>query len=619
METTRECHMASLAEAIKAESEVLERIAAAPLPDLSFLNAPASNQTRLDSSPSDDRIGNEEVTSLQNEIKTLLDTECRSKWALDAPHTFGERIPDIRALKPDAAKLLNDKDGDKASLYWYTKCVSAVHPNHDLSQDPIYYDLADRVAFGFSLNSLRRQKEEKDADAMATLLADKLMKVIAASNPLDKHGPDQRQTNAKNIDADNTITSRNEPIPIRHSREAKRYAISHGTQTSSESTDSQPQQCNINANGLLNGLSIHHKPAIALNSREGLIRIDPHNITNVPNTSERERLNSHPPLEQSLSLQNYASSLSKVDIQTSAFAPSQSTKYSRFVDGIVDNIKNLALEPTDYDCYANSFLSARNVREMFKPLLVELAKAGRIHGVADPSSAIVDVMHSVVGSEPMTLTNFLNTIFGIASSLSESLVDQMGGKEAVVQSSKLIYKHFTIDGRLMTEDLTLFFRDVGASGSSRISALFVGRLLEKVGQKDGLTALQVVGALIKSHQKNQKRDDPPEIPQTVFLKWLASLKPKFSTSEMENLLSDISCSHDANLVSMTQFMQLCLPHQTCSARELKHKLSFVFSECLLGLTWLHQVIESCREKGTQQSGLIGWQEFLEVRQQSIKC
>ncbi|KAL3774392.1 hypothetical protein ACHAWO_008975 [Cyclotella atomus] len=81
---------------------------------------------------------------------------------------------------------------------------------------------------------------------------------------------------------------------------------------------------------------------------------------------------------------------------------------------------------------------------------------------------------------------------------------------------------------------------------------------------------------------------------------------------MENLLSEISCSHDANSVSMTQFMQLCLPHQTCSARELKHKLSFVFSECLLGLTWLHQVIESCREKDTQQSGLIGWQEFLEI-------
>jgi hypothetical protein len=96
------------------------------------------------------------------------------------------------------------------------------------------------------------------------------------------------------------------------------------------------------------------------------------------------------------------------------------------------------------------------------------------------------------------------------------------------------------------------------------------------------------------------------------LKWLASLKPKFSANEMEEILTDITCPTDSNLISMSRFVQICLPAPKCNLGSLKRKLEFILSDSVVGPTWVDQVIGSCQEKDASRSGLVGWKEFLEA-------
>lgn len=287
--------------------------------------------------------------------------------------------------------------------------------------------------------------------------------------------------------------------------------------------------------------------------------------------------------------------------------PKETNEHCPFIDELISKIRGHQFEGSaDQDSLTaarNVSLSCRRVREILRPLASEFVKAGSIHRYADPPS-LVDAVSSSI-SEPMWCASFGCIILALASSLSEGLVDQMGGKQTVMQASALLYGHFVAE-EPSWDSLRLFFRDV--STSSRTSALFVGRLLEQAGSKDGLHAVQVVNNFAKSQQKRNER----VVPQETFLRWLASFKPKLKSFEMEDLLSDISHTNDSSLVSMDRFIQVCLPQRSINAGDLKSKLSTIFSERVVGSTWLNQVIESCREKDTRQSGSVGWKEFLEV-------
>ena len=76
--------MPSLADAIKAETAVLEAIASAPLPDSSFLNGRSQICNESDSMQM--KITDDDITALRKEIKTTLDESSQSKWFLDMPH-----------------------------------------------------------------------------------------------------------------------------------------------------------------------------------------------------------------------------------------------------------------------------------------------------------------------------------------------------------------------------------------------------------------------------------------------------------------------------------------------------------------------------------------------------
>eukprot|EP00804_Cyclotella_cryptica_P001124 CCRYP_008395-RA/>CCRYP_008395-RA protein AED:0.49 eAED:0.49 QI:0/1/0.5/1/1/0/2/0/68 len=63
---------------------------------------------------------------------------------------------------------------------------------------------------------------------------------------------------------------------------------------------------------------------------------------------------------------------------------------------------------------------------------------------------------------------------------------------------------------------------------------------------------------------------------------------------------------------MSRFIHLCLPAAENSISVLKRKLAIIFSERVIGCTWLNQIVESCKEKDMQQSGFVGSKQFLEI-------
>jgi hypothetical protein len=71
------------------------------------------------------RIGSRQLRQRSNCIPDYKTLQSQSNWTLDVTHTLQHSVPDIRALQLDAAQLLNDPDGDKASLFWFLETFSS--------------------------------------------------------------------------------------------------------------------------------------------------------------------------------------------------------------------------------------------------------------------------------------------------------------------------------------------------------------------------------------------------------------------------------------------------------------------------------------------------------------
>ena len=588
--------MTSLANVIRDEAKALEAIAVAPLPDSSFLDAAECSHKDGEQRSHAKHADTDclDVSRLHNEIKALLEIESsRSTWSLDL---LGDTIvPDIRTLKPDASRLLNDPDGDKASLYWYVRTKSIAEPQHDFAhQDHTFHNLADRVSFGFSTQSIKAQAEQ-NADVQTTRLADELMKAMEAVKTLQKHKSRREEEDAvspaQQCDEHNQHATRQNALDVSRDEAAKKNITINITTTTSTT------------NQLSKSLTNHHK-GIPHSSQSP--PINPNDLNQIRSSSKPE--STHCPNRAENLLHGFT--VSHTQNVDNTVSPDESKAHSWFVDGFISEIQNMDLDGTVNFAlgYDNVVLSCRRVREIFRPLLAGFSKAGSIYGVSDPS-VLVDVIHQYVKSRSEILTSmaFVGMVLAVASSLSDSLVDTMGGKEAVVQASLLLYKHFVSDNNLLGDEMREFLRDLPTSGESRIPALFLGRLLDKAGSKDGKSGLHVVSSFERAHVHTSS-----DIPQPTFLKWLASLKPKFSANEMEEILTDITCPTDSNLISMSRFVQICLPAPKCNSGSLKRKLEFISSDSVVGPTWVDQVIGSCQEKDVSRSGLVGWKEFLEA-------
>jgi hypothetical protein len=539
----------SLADAIIAEAAVLNEIASVPRRDFG-----EDNDCKT--------ITDDEINSLHKQLKAVLEESSQSNWTLDATHTLQHSVPDIRALEPDADQLLNDPDGDKASLFWFTKCFQEHY--HDLSQDPIYHELADRVLFGFSLESARRQQEE-NAELQATRLAGDLLRRIKTVKNLRSREAAAAVTGG-NIIAEKTSNKS-------HWQSNKAHT---NVQTASEHAGN-----NLHTNALSSPIGqLQHGQA---RIKDTVAPLDWFESKPVDSTQNAE--------VPSQELASHKQHLHPSPIK------------SNVIDGLLSKMKCVDISNITIQ---GSSLSCKRVREIFKPLLME----------TDPSLVLELVKRQFSSSaEPWTSVLFTQYVINIASSLSENLVHTMGGYNAVAQASALIYKHFAFADNLSLGDLALFLKDIVTSGRSRVSALFVGQLLERVGSKDGHSGMQVANLFLKSLQTSHTQN-ASDIPQATFLKWLASLKPKFSASEVEDLLSDITCPTDSNSVSMSQFITICFPPKNGNAGDLKRKLSTILSQSVVGHTWLNQVMESCKERDRHLTGNVGWREFLEV---SLKC
>ena len=507
-----------------------------------------------------------------------MDESFQNEWALDIHHALYESVPDIRKLQPDAAKISDDADGNKVSLYWYQKCKAIVDPNCDLTQDTIYNDLANRVVFGYSLESKRKQDEE-NADVQATRLAHQLMCVIEASKTLERHQLNQQEDHA------DSLTQRPSIEKQREQSEGESGGDRGIVFSRSAQTDVDPLRIsNINAK--------------ANTQRNNMIGVDSSLMINQVKCPMQKHVNCNVPVQ----IATTPFQTSVANVETSAAVDPK--RHSPFIEKLLAKMKDIEVEDVSLEQTSNTIsISCRRVREVFSPLVAGFLEAGSAFGI--DISALVSLLNSHIKSVSETLTSelFTTTVISVATSLSECMLETMGGKDAVVQASALIYNYFAIDNDLSVDELCLFLRDLSTSGKSRISALFIGRLLERMGRKENKPGLQVVKAFIKSCQQDEN------VPLALFLKWLASLKPKFSATDMDDLLSDISCSQDATQVSMTRFMQICLPAHTCDAKDLKRKIA--------SSTCINQVIELCKEKDIQETGIIEWREFLLVSLTSI--
>jgi len=183
--------MTNLGDEIKGAATTLEAIASAPLPSLFDCKL-------CEKSPSSKQLNYDDIITLRKEIKSVLQKHndmVQSEWALDMCHTLDNDISDIRSLQPDATKLVNDNDGDKCSLYWYVRSKKEANPGWNFSQDSIYNDLADRVSFGFSLQSLHVHEEE-NIDVQASWLIDRLTRIVKVPTTLKRHKTKESRNNA---------------------------------------------------------------------------------------------------------------------------------------------------------------------------------------------------------------------------------------------------------------------------------------------------------------------------------------------------------------------------------------------------------------------------------------
>lgn len=154
----------TILDSIKHESDRLRKIASIPLPDVSALIGNVANNAHTFST------GESEYS------------EEPSRWALGMTFILGdEDILDIRTLNPDPAKLLNDIDGDRSSLYWYVKSKRSTTPDFEFTTDPTFNSLADRVILGFSMQS-QRMRAESHEDQQVTMLAVNMKRVLNASS-----------------------------------------------------------------------------------------------------------------------------------------------------------------------------------------------------------------------------------------------------------------------------------------------------------------------------------------------------------------------------------------------------------------------------------------------------
>ena len=560
-----------LVDVIIKEADALKALVSAPLPDTSFLDVYSHQPCKKLSITEIEPTLAKELTELRNEIRATLEEEAsQSKWSLGMHHTLNESIPDIRKLNPDA-KISDDADGNKASLYWYEKCKSVVDPNCDLTQDTIYNDLVNRVVFGYSLDSKRKQ-EDDNADVQSTRLAHQMFKVIEAANVLERHQLNQQKEDEASSSRKPSVATQREQCGA--APDADRGMVF-----------SRSAQTDVIPVSMLDNKAQTH-PRRNCGSTYSTIEI---NQVEFP-------LQKHSQCNAAIT--SFHTSTTP-NVETPSNSIDESRQCSPFIEGLLAKMKDVDKGYISLDeISSNKPMPCRRVREILYPLVSGFVEAGK--AIEIDASDLVDLIEIHIKSTSKTITceSFVKAVVTIALSLSECMLETMGGKDAVVQASNLIFKYFCANDDLLVNELSIFLREVSTSARSRNSALFIGRLLDRMGKKENKSGLQVVKAFVQSFQKDDY------VPLASFLKWLASLKPKFSATEMDDLLSDLSNSQDATQVSMTRFIQFCLPAQTSSSKDLTQKLA--------SSTCIKQMIEVCKEKDSEESGLIQWRVFLEV-------
>eukprot|EP00956_Cyclotella_meneghiniana_P018402 scaffold30613_cov20-Cyclotella_meneghiniana.AAC.1 len=392
------------------------------------------------------KITDDDITALRKEIKATLDESSQSKWSLDMPHIINGCVRDVRTLEPNA---------DQCSLYWYASTMTLLNPDVVLADDPIYNELADRAAFGFSLQNALR-KEEKNTDDLVNMLPRMVIECNTQNEQKTKHHPQLHKNAAIVIQRF-----------VRKRMGVKRMTAGRSGKSPMTKVDTIRQIQKSNSTKLC--------PTNKVISYGTQTAFDDNNTffdrTQVPSTARMHSIlhgsDQVPPSSPNTSITNVN--------QTSSMAlPAvQSNKNESFVDIILSKIHNSDVDDSSMSmqlpCHVS--LPCRRVREIFRPLVDEFLKAGIDHGVTDPS-VITNVITCLLSSrsEPVTSASFAKSVLSIAASLSDSLISVMGGPDVVMKACVLVYKHFGND--LSFNGLDHFLRDVEKSGNSRASALF---------------------------------------------------------------------------------------------------------------------------------------------------